>query len=226
MSTVRFFQMRLLVSICGQQRVSSPFCGGMQPPPLPPHSSRAPFGPILHLGALPAPKTQPHLFHLIHPGGEVLCELVDVVHQPQGQILAVGRGTSAQPGGEGGHGDTPGPVSQRGCRDPSSPHLMHAAGADVGCVHPRPRNAFVELKHLQGQRKAGLPSAGPQTPNQPHRRPPGPPFTFSLSSNIQKNGVMAPMSNACVVTAMMWLSSRVISAKSTGGGNGGGNGGG
>lgn len=31
---------------------------------------------------------------------------------------------------------------------------------------------------------------------------------------------MAPMSSACVVTAMMWLSSRVISAKSTGGGGG------
>lgn len=37
------------------------------------------------------------------------------------------------------------------------------------------------------------------------------PPTFSLSSNIQKKGVMAPMSRACVVMAMMWFRMRVIS---------------
>lgn len=37
------------------------------------------------------------------------------------------------------------------------------------------------------------------------------PLTFSLSSNIQKKGVMAPMSRACVVMAMMWFRMRVNS---------------
>lgn len=39
--------------------------------------------------------------------------------------------------------------------------------------------------------------------------------TFSRSSNIQKKGVMAPMSRACVVTAMMWFRIRVISPNNT-----------
>jgi len=40
-------------------------------------------------------------------------------------------------------------------------------------------------------------------------------ITFSLSSNIQKNGVMAPTSRACVVTPIMWFSIRVISPNNT-----------
>lgn len=40
-------------------------------------------------------------------------------------------------------------------------------------------------------------------------------ITFSLSSNSQKNGVMAPTSRACVPTPMMWFSILVISANNT-----------
>lgn len=42
-----------------------------------------------------------------------------------------------------------------------------------------------------------------------------PPLTFSRSSNIQKRGVMAPISKACVVMPMMWFRIRVISPYST-----------
>lgn len=127
-----------------------------------------------------------------------------------------------------GHGDSPHtPTRPEGlCRETrhSRPYLVHSAGADVGGVHPRPRDPLVELEHLRGQRRCRCTPAQPcgqhRAPNLPPCQSPGMavlPFTFSLSSNIQKKGVMAPMSSACVVTAMMWFSSRVISAKRTGG---------
>lgn len=156
-----------------------------------------------------------HLLHLIHPHGEILHELVDVVHQPQGQVLGARRGRSARE-----ESGTPPPKSQRGggCREPL-PGEPHRDGCRRRASAP-PRPARRTQTSAGGQRKEGgvrPPASSPSNPPRGRLQLPHPrPFTFSLSSNIQKKGVMAPMSSACVVTAMMWLSSRVISAKRTG----------
>lgn len=76
---------------------------------------------------------------------------------------------------------------------------MDATGSDVRGVHSGSGHPLVELKHLGGNRsqRHGI------TTNPAVLYFPVAVLTFSLSSNIQKKGVMAPMSRACVVTAMM-----------------------
>lgn len=78
MSTVRFFQIRLLVNICGIGNAKKFSTNKRSNDRLELYSN---------LNDLFWTSRVAHLLHFINPDGEILAPLIDVVHQPKRQIL-------------------------------------------------------------------------------------------------------------------------------------------
>lgn len=77
----------------------------------------------------------PHLLHLVYPHGEILHKLIDVIHQPQGQVLCRRRGRSA-------HARPVAPESRAGrhrgghCPQGDTPHDQRGSAGSGGTVWP------------------------------------------------------------------------------------------
>lgn len=174
MSTVRFFQIRLLVNICIEKN----------------HQIDR-YSPHPHWGfcwelVKNVTIIVIHLFYFIDSNGEILAPLIDVVHQTEGQILEQNLkslalhwlysiyiiiwllkwsachtlDTSCSLQMLEGHNllsdyesDHQTHTDTRWMSFTEFSHLMYTTRSDVCSVHPGSRHSLIELKHLRGNKQ-------------------------------------------------------------------------